>query len=56
MEEDSEGWYKALDLLRSPEYAVPLMINMTGSVCFLLIGEAGDLGICPHLGGTKNFQ
>jgi len=33
--------YIVLDLLRSPSYAVPLLINLTGSVWFfLLIGKA----------------
>ena len=33
-----------MDLLRSPSYAVPLVINLTGSVWFfLLIGKAGEL-------------
>ena len=32
-----------LDLLRSPGYAVPLLVNLTGSVWFfLLIGKAGE--------------
>ena len=32
-----------LDLLRSPGYAVPLLVNVTGSVWFfLLIGKAGE--------------
>ncbi|GAB7358781.1 hypothetical protein MBLNU230_g4007t1 [Neophaeotheca triangularis] len=33
--------YAVLDLLRSPGYAVPLLVNVTGSVWFfLLIGQA----------------
>lgn len=36
--------FSVLDLLRSPGYAVPLVINLTGSVWFfLLIGKAGEL-------------
>ncbi|KAL2056829.1 hypothetical protein ABVK25_002568 [Lepraria finkii] len=36
--------FTVLDLLRSPGYAVPLVINLTGSVWFfLLIGKAGEL-------------
>ncbi|MCJ1310051.1 hypothetical protein MMC25_003712 [Agyrium rufum] len=36
------GLFTVLDLLRSPGYAVPLAINLTGSVWFfLLIGKAG---------------
>ena len=35
-----------LDLLRSPGYAVPLVINLTGSVWFfLLIGKAGEFSL-----------
>ena len=34
--------YGIVDLLRSPAYAVPLLLNVTGSVWFfLLIGQAG---------------
>jgi hypothetical protein len=34
--------YAVLDLLRNPRYAVPLVLNLTGSVWFfLLIGQAG---------------
>ncbi|KAI5805834.1 hypothetical protein EDC01DRAFT_640500 [Geopyxis carbonaria] len=33
--------YAAIDLLKTPSYAVPLLINLTGSVWFfLLIGKA----------------
>ncbi|MCJ1471575.1 hypothetical protein MMC13_000215 [Lambiella insularis] len=36
-----KGGYTVLDLLRSPRYAVPLLVNLTGSVWFfLLIGKA----------------
>lgn len=36
--------YAMLDLLKSPGYAVPLLVNVTGSVWFfLLIGQAGQL-------------
>lgn len=39
------GAYTVLDLLRSPGYAVPLLVNLTGSVWFfLLIGKAGKCG------------
>lgn len=38
------GW-GVLDLLRVPGYAVPLVVNLTGSVWFfLLIGRAGECG------------
>ena len=47
-----------MDLLRSPAYAVPLVVNLTGSVWFfLLIGKAGELGffvggwVCEKGGG-----
>jgi hypothetical protein len=36
------AFFAVLDLLRNPRYAVPLVINLTGSVWFfLLIGQAG---------------
>lgn len=35
-----------IDLLRNPRYAVPLLLNLTGSVWFfLLIGQAGELAL-----------
>ena len=38
--------YTILDLLKNPGYAIPLLLNITGSVWFfLLIGEAG---MSPH--------
>ncbi len=38
-----KGIFTVVDLLRSPSYAVPLVINLTGSVWFfLLIGKAGE--------------
>ena len=50
--------YTVLDLLRSPAYAVPLVVNLTGSVWFfLLIGKAGEcssglgFGLTPAGGG-----
>ena len=37
--------WTVVDLLRSPAYAVPLVVNLTGSVWFfLLIGKAGRWG------------
>lgn len=37
--------WTVVDLLRSPAYAVPLVVNLTGSVWFfLLIGKAGEFG------------
>ena len=36
--------YAVFDLLKNPAYAVPLLLNVTGSVWFfLLIGQAGML-------------
>ena len=38
------GFWALADLLRSPAYAIPLVVNLTGSVWFfLLIGRAGRL-------------
>lgn len=38
------AFFAVADLLRNPRYAVPLLINLTGSVWFfLLIGQAGEL-------------
>lgn len=35
--------FAVADLLRNPKYAVPLLLNLTGSVWFfLLIGQAGE--------------
>ncbi|KAK5723507.1 hypothetical protein LTR15_005205 [Elasticomyces elasticus] len=35
--------YAVIDLLKNPAYAVPLLLNITGSVWFfLLIGQAGE--------------
>ncbi|KAG5951914.1 hypothetical protein E4U58_001019, partial [Claviceps cyperi] len=35
------AWFAVGDLLRNPRYAVPLVVNLTGSVWFfLLIGKA----------------
>jgi hypothetical protein len=36
------AFFAVADLLRNPAYAIPLVINLTGSVWFfLLIGKAG---------------
>ena len=36
------AFFAVVDLLRNPRYAVPLLLNLTGSVWFfLLIGQAG---------------
>ena len=43
--------YAVLDLLKNPAYAVPLLLNVTGSVWFfLLIGQAGKAVICSQCG------
>ena len=40
------AFFAAVDLLRNPRYAVPLLINLSGSVWFfLLIGQAGTFMI-----------
>jgi xanthosine utilization system XapX-like protein len=37
------AFFGVIDLLKNPKYAIPLVINLTGSVWFfLLIGKAGD--------------
>lgn len=37
------GFFGVLDLLRNWKYAVPLILNLTGSIWFfLLIGQAGE--------------
>ncbi len=44
------AWFAAADLLRNPRYAVPLLLNLTGSVWFfLLIGKAGELLHCSQM-------
>ena len=38
-----KAFWTVADLLRSPAYAIPLVVNLTGSVWFfLLIGQAGE--------------
>ena len=40
----AKAFFSVLGLLRSPRYAVPLVLNLTGSVWFfLLVGQAGEL-------------
>lgn len=40
-------FYAVSDLVQSPAYAVPLLLNVTGSVWFfLLIGQAGKSMLC----------
>lgn len=39
----AKAFYTVLGLLRSPSYAVPLLLNLTGSIWFfLLVGQAGS--------------
>jgi len=46
------AWFAVTDLLRNWRYAVPLVVNLTGSVWFfLLIGKAGEWAFfCSLLG------
>jgi hypothetical protein len=41
------GWvFGVLDLLRDWRYAVPLVLNLTGSVWFfLVVGKAGEFAL-----------
>jgi len=49
-----KAFFTVTDLLRSPSYALPLVVNLTGSVWFfLLIGKAGEWGVCVRGGGGK---
>lgn len=41
------AFFGVVDLLRNPRYAIPLVINLTGSIWFfLLIGKAGKCDSC----------
>ncbi|KAJ3493633.1 hypothetical protein NLG97_g4612 [Lecanicillium saksenae] len=43
------AFFSVVDLLRNPRYAVPLLLNLTGSVWFfLLIGQAGKYLTFPN--------
>lgn len=63
LDDVSEGWvkrkfwgllYAVGDVLRRPAYAVPLVVNLTGSVWFfLLIGQAGELACNFCCGSMK---
>lgn len=45
------AFFAVVDLLRNPRYAIPLLLNLTGSVWFfLLIGKAG---MFPHPGPLR---
>ncbi|KAG5953325.1 hypothetical protein E4U53_006060 [Claviceps sorghi] len=47
--------FAALDLLRNPRYAVPLLLNLTGSLWFfLLIGQA-ELSLTVPIVNTMAF-
>jgi hypothetical protein len=38
-----EIWYAVVDLVQRPAYAVPLMLNLSGSALFfLIVGQAGE--------------
>lgn len=44
------AFFSVIDLLRNPRYAIPLLVNLTGSVWFfLLIGQAGTSFSSFHL-------
>lgn len=50
------AFFAVLDLLKNPRYAIPLLINLTGSVWFfLLIGQAGTSKITLQLLLTCNI-
>ena len=52
-----KGIFTVIDLLRSPAYALPLLINLTGSVWFfLLIGQAGKRATRSELGKTSGVN
>ncbi|KAI1250750.1 hypothetical protein MGN70_007808 [Eutypa lata] len=49
------AFFAVLDLLRNPRYAIPLLINLTGSVWFfLLIGQA-ELSLTVPIVNTLAF-
>ncbi|TPX06746.1 uncharacterized protein E0L32_002242 [Thyridium curvatum] len=49
------AWFGVADLLRNPRYAVPLLLNLTGSVWFfLLIGKA-ELSLTVPIVNTLAF-
>lgn len=57
------AFFGVVDLLRNPRYAVPLLLNLTGSVWFfLLIGQAGTLlnllgrWMCVMYGGWARLE
>lgn len=47
--------YSVVDLLKNPAYAIPLLLNVTGSVWFfLLIGQAGEYLVMDILRSSLN--
>ena len=51
------AFFAAADLLRNPRYAVPLLINLSGSVWFfLLIGQAGAFTIMSPSNLTDSIR
>ena len=52
------AFFGVVDLLRNPRYAIPLVINLTGSIWFfLLIGQAGELPLrVLRLGCRRNME
>ncbi|KAK3942212.1 integral membrane protein [Diplogelasinospora grovesii] len=49
------AWFAVVDLLRNPRYAIPLLLNLTGSVWFfLLIGQA-ELSLTVPIVNTLAF-
>ncbi|KAI0998545.1 hypothetical protein K3495_g9652 [Podosphaera aphanis] len=50
-----EAYFGVVDLLKSPQYTLPLLINLTGSIWFfLLIGEA-ELSLTVPITNTLAF-
>jgi hypothetical protein len=38
-----EVWYAIVDLVQRPAYAIPLLLNLSGSALFfLIVGHAGE--------------
>lgn len=46
-------WYAVIGVLSRPAYAVPLLLNVTGSVWFfVLIGKAGEFSLATESSGN----
>jgi hypothetical protein len=44
------AFFGVVDLLKNPKYAIPLVINLTGSIWFfLLIGKAGKFSLASRI-------